>query len=120
MRSADRKPDSFGDYPLTEVERPSTAHFPPHGGPRRFQFSLFNLMLLMLVVTAVGVVGGRLRPALEVDKASRVTFVFFTLLGPMFLLVVLATLHHVWRWRKSPPTKRLSGTVVVSDNERLR
>lgn len=65
---------------------------------RRYQFSLFSMMLLMLVATVLGGVGARMRAATESGVQGRVIFVFFTLLAPMLLLVVLTAGRQVWLW----------------------
>ena len=54
------------------------------------RFSLLSLMLTMLVFVFIGAVGGRMRAAVDGGTSPRVFFIFFTLIAPMLLLVLLA------------------------------
>jgi hypothetical protein len=90
----------------------------------RYQFSLFTLMLLMLVAAVLGSVAARMRAASTTQVSGRVTFVFFTLLAPMLLMMALSTgrrLAALWAARSATaptPTAPTAPTAASSQLER--
>ena len=81
----------------------SDPHQKPPWQPR---FGLGSLMLVILVCAMTAAAGRYLIQALSSGTSSRVVFVFFVLVLPMFLLVVLNVVRLAVTWMHRPRRKR--------------
>lgn len=64
--------------------------------PWQPRFGLGSLLLVMLVFSVMAAAGSYFVRALDGQTGFRPTFIIFTLIAPVALLVVLSTLRWLW------------------------
>jgi hypothetical protein len=81
---------------MDESDRSPNPEVPRPWQPR---FSIFTLLMLMLVCSVMAAAGSYLVRSLnQVGRSAHLVFILFTLSAPMLLMVAVSILRQVLRW----------------------